>query len=65
MVRLALLSLLVGVVVGILSYLVGLTLFSAAPGAQPVGAFIMGIAWLFGLIAGVWYFLARKDVKTL
>lgn len=60
MVQRILMAVLVGIVTGIVVYIIGMGV-ALLPGADAIGAFIMGIAWLLGLVAAIWFYLTGRN----
>ena len=52
-------AVLVGIVTGILVYIIGMVVDFL--GADAIGAFIMGIAWLLGAVAAIWFYLTGRN----
>jgi len=59
MIKRILLSILVGIITFLAVLLIG-ALISIFPVVGGIGALIQSLAWLFGLVAGVWFFLTGE-----
>lgn len=59
----AVIAIVVGVLAGLLTALVGLLLVEV--GVETVGAFVRNISWLVGLLVGLYYFFVYSDRRTV
>ena len=61
MIQRVLIAVLVGIVVAILVYVIGLGI-ALVPGVAVIGVFLQNVAWLLGLAAGIWYYISGRTV---
>ena len=60
MVSRILLSIIIGLVAWGLTFIVGL-LIALIPPVVAVGLFVQSIAWIVGIIAGIYYFVTQRN----
>ena len=61
MVTRVLFAVLVGIVVAILIYVIGMGI-ALVPGLSAIGGFLQAVSWLLGVAAGIWYFVSGRSV---
>ncbi len=61
MIQRVLIAVLVGIVVAILVYVIGLGI-ALVPGVAVIGVFLQNVAWLLGVAAGIYYFVSGRTV---
>ncbi len=61
MIQRVLIAVLVGIVVAILVYVIGLGI-ALVPGIAVIGVFLQNVAWLLGVAAGIYYYISGRTV---
>lgn len=59
MLKRLILAILVGIATALVVYLIGVVL-ALLPVVAPLGVVLQGLAWIFGIVAGVWFFLTGE-----
>ena len=59
MLKRLILAILVGIATALVVFLVGV-LLALIPFVAPVGVALQGLAWVFGIVAGIWFFLTGQ-----
>lgn len=61
MISRVLISVLVGIVVAILVYVLGAGI-ALVPGIAAIGVFLQNVSWFLGVASGIWYFVSGRTV---
>ena len=61
MIKRVIMSILVGVITALIVFVIG-ALISVIPVIAPVGEVLKWLAPVFGLVAGIWYFLSGRTL---